>query len=102
MSREHTRAYSKELMRELREEGLSGVLASRVVSAVAKAMDAEESLLAVLDEVKKAGKPDVAGMVWSEHIASLLACIPRKLRKRFVEVVLKLADAMDEAGDNVS
>ena len=83
-------------MRELKENGLNRALASRVISAMLKAIDSEENLLAVLDEIKKRGKTNIAAMLWSEHIASLLLCIPRKYRRKFVKIVLKLADEMEK------
>lgn len=86
----------KELMHELQGGGLSGALASRAVNAAVKATEADDNLLAVCDEIKRAGKPDVASRLWAEHVASLLACVPRRYRRRFVNIVLKLAEGMEK------
>jgi len=92
-----SKAYMKELMRELRDSGLSGPIASRAISATLKATEANQNLLDICDEIKKAGKADVAGRLWAEHVASLFACVPREHRKGFVDIVLKLAEGMEKA-----
>jgi hypothetical protein len=91
-----SKLFVKELMRELRDSGLSGSIASKAVSAALKATEADENLLAVCDEIRKAGKPDLAGRLWAEHVASLFTCVPHGHRKAFVDIVLKLAEGMEE------
>lgn len=88
--------YMKELLRELEESGLSMVLVNKAVNAAVKATRAEENLLAVCDEITKAGRADVSGRLWVEHVASLLASVPRQHRRKFIDIVLKLAEGMKE------
>lgn len=94
--RKFSRVYAKELMRDLQEKGLSGVLTSRAVNAVVKAVDAGQNLLDVCDELREVGKSEIAGRLWAEHIASLLACVPREHRREYVNGLLKLANDMEK------
>lgn len=95
--RKFDKLYTKELMRDLQDEGLSGALASRAINAVVRAMDAGQNLLDLCDVIKKMGKSKIAGRLWAEHVASLLAWVPREHRRQYVKGLLKLADEMEES-----
>jgi hypothetical protein len=45
--------------------------------------------------MRDAGKPDAAGEVWVGFYAALLTSMPKKIRKAFMEIVLKVAEEMD-------
>jgi hypothetical protein len=94
-SRVDWKAYFKARLKSLRDEGLSGSLASKVANAEVKALAAAYDLFAALDEMRDAGKPDAAGEVWVGFYAALLTSMPKKIRKDFMEIVLKVAEEMD-------
>jgi len=90
------KAYFKARLKALRDAGLSGPLASKVANAEVKALAASYNLFAALDELRDAGKSEAAGEVWVEFYAALLTSMPKETRKMFMEIVLKVAEEMDE------
>jgi len=80
----------------LQEAGLSGSLASKVASAEVKALDAAYTLFDMLDEVREAGRLEVAVQLWVEFYATLLTDLPKEVRRQFMEAVLDVAEEIDE------
>jgi hypothetical protein len=56
--------YLRGRVRMLQEAGLSGSLANKAASAEVKALDAAYALFDVLDEVREAGRLEVAVQLW--------------------------------------
>jgi hypothetical protein len=90
------KAFFKARLKSLRDAGLSGPLASKVANAEVKAIAAVEDLFTVFDELSDAGRPDMAGTLWAEFYASLLLDMPKEDRRKFLKVVLKMADEMEK------
>jgi len=86
----------KAMLQTLQDVGLSGALASKAANAEVKAIAAVEDLFKVFDELSDAGRPDVAGTLWAEFYASLLLDMPKEDRRKFLKVVLKMADEMEK------
>jgi hypothetical protein len=88
--------YLRGRVRMLQEAGLSGSLASKAASAEVKALDAAYALFDVLDEVREAGRLEVAVQLWVEFYATLLTDLPKEVRRQFMEAVLDVAEEIDE------
>jgi hypothetical protein len=90
------REYLRGRVRMLQEAGLSGSLANKAASAEVKALDAAYALFDVLDEVREAGRLEVAVQLWVEFYATLLTDLPKEVRRQFLEAVLDVAEEIDE------
>jgi len=90
------KVYRKGRLLELQEDGLSGVLASKVVNAEVRVIEAVEKLFSVCEEIEKTGKSGIVGMIWAGIYAKLLIAIPKQIRKEFMEAVLKMAEEMEK------
>ena len=90
------KAILKAMQQRLHDMGLSGTLASKAANAEVKAIAAAEDLFTVFDELHDAGRPDVAGALCVEFFASLLLNMPKEERRKFMKVVLKVADEMEK------
>jgi hypothetical protein len=88
--------YLRGRVRMLQEAGLSGSLANKAASAEVKALDAAYALFDVLDEVREAGRLEVAVQLWVEFYATLLTDLPKEVRRQFMEAVLDVAEEIDE------
>jgi len=79
----------------LQDAGLSGSLAS-------KAANAEYDLFDALDEVREAGRLEVAVQLWVEFYATLLTDLPKEVRRQFMEAVLDVADDIDKRIEEIN
>jgi len=90
------KVYFKARLRTLQDAGLSGSLASKAANAEVKALAAAYDFFAALYELRDAGVLDVAAELWAEFYATLLFGLPKEDRKRFMDIVLKVAEDMDK------
>jgi hypothetical protein len=90
------RDYIRGRVRMLQDAGLSGSLASKAASAEVRALDAAYALFDALDEVREAGRLEVAVQLWVEFYASLLTDLPKEVRRQFLEAVLDVAEEIDK------
>jgi len=90
------KVYFKARLKTLQDVGLSGSLASKAANAEVKALAAAYDLFAALDEMRDAGRLDAAGELWAEFYATLLIGLPKEDRKKFMKIVLKVAEDMDK------
>lgn len=84
-------------MQMLREKGISAALANKAANAEARAFSSLSNLLKVYDELERAGKGDVANMLWHEFYTFPLIDLPKQSRREFMETVLKLAEKIVES-----
>jgi len=96
------KAYLKSRLKMLKEESVSGPLASKVANAEVRALAAVFDFFETLDEIYDAGKPEIAGAVWVMFFSMLLIELPKEDRREFMEAVLRLADEMDKGGIEAS
>jgi hypothetical protein len=94
-----SKAYLKSRLKMLKEESVSGPLASRVANAEVRALTAVFDFFETLDELHDAGKPNVAGAVWVMFFSMLLIELPKEDRREFMEAVLRLADEIDKKSE---
>ena len=90
------KVYFKARLKSLQDLGLSGSVASKAANAEVKALAAAYDLFVALDELRDAGMLDAAGELWLEFYATLLIGLPKEDRKRFMKIVLKVAEDMDK------
>jgi hypothetical protein len=90
------KVYFKARLKLLQDLGLSGSLASKTANAEVKALAAAYDFFAALDELRDAGMLKVAGELWAEFYATLLIGLPKEDRKKFMKIVLKVAEDMDK------
>jgi hypothetical protein len=90
------RDYIRGRVRMLQDAGLSGSLASKAANAEVRALDAAYDLFDALDEVREAGRLEVAVWLWVEFYATLLTDLPKEVRRQFMEAVLDVADDIDK------
>jgi len=68
---------------------------SRAVQSTIRAIEAAAPLLDACAEMDRSGKAELAGRLWAMHLASLIAAIPRRRRKKYMKIILKLAEGMN-------
>ena len=90
------KVYFKARLKTLQDVGLSASLASKAANAEVKALAAAYDFFAALGELRDAGRLDAAGKLWAEFYAALLIGLPKEDRKRFMKIVLKVAEEMDK------
>jgi len=81
--------------------GLSGAHSSRAANAEVKALKAVEEFFTVFDELVDAGKDDMAGMLCAEFYASMFLVVPKEERRKFMEIILKMAEEMEKEIESV-
>ena len=96
------RDYIRGRVRMLQDAGLSGSLASKAANAEVRALDAAYDLFDTLDDVREAGKLEVAVQLWVEFYATLLTDLPKEVRRQFMETVLDVADDIDKRVEEIN